>query len=35
MQIEALDGHLQIDGDVVKAHPKVVCQVAEEIQDPS
>ena len=34
VQIEPLDGHLQIDddGDMVKAHDEVVCQVAEEIQ---
>ena len=34
VQIEPLDGRLQIDGDgdVVKAHDEVVCQVAEEIQ---
>ncbi len=34
VQIEPLDGHLQIDGDVnvVKAHDEMVCQVAEEIQ---
>ena len=34
VQIEPLDGYLQIDGngDVVKAHDEVVCQVVEEIQ---
>ena len=33
--IEPQDGHLQIDGDRVKAHAEVVCQVAEGIQYPS
>ena len=32
MQIEPLDGHLQIDIDVVEARAEMVCQVAEEIQ---
>ena len=35
VQVEPLDGHLQIDGDMVKAHAKMVCQVAEEIQNPT
>ena len=32
MQIEPPDGHLQNDGDMVKADAEVVCQVAEENQ---
>ena len=35
VQIEPLDGYLQIDDEMIKAHAEVVCQVAEEIQDPS
>ena len=33
VQIEPLDGHLQIDDEMIKTHAEVVCQVAEEIQD--
>ena len=33
VQIKALDGHLQID-EMIKTHAEVVCEVAEEIQDP-
>jgi len=32
VQIERLNGHLQIDGDMVKAHAEVVGQLAEELQ---
>jgi len=32
VQIEPLNGHLQIDGDMVKAHAEVVGQLAEEPQ---
>ena len=35
VQIERLDGRLQIDGDMVKAYAEVGCQAAEGIQDPS
>ena len=34
VQIEPLESHLQIDGDMVKAHAKVVYQVAEEFKNP-
>ena len=32
VEIEPLNGHLQIDGDMVKAHAEVVGQLAEELQ---
>ena len=35
VEIEPLDGRLQIDGNIVKADVEVVYQVAEEIHDPS
>ena len=35
MQIEPMDGRLQSDDGMVKAHAGVACQVTEEIQDPS
>ena len=34
-QIEPLEGHLQIDGEMIKTHAEVACQVACVIQDPS
>lgn len=32
MQIELLDGHLPIDGDVIKTHAELVCQPSDEIR---
>ena len=33
VQIEPVDGHLQIDDEMIMTHAEVVCQVAEGIQD--